>query len=219
MSDETARILLQRYAEADAAEYTSREAFFEAVELAYQDKKQAEENLAYALGRFGVHRTIEILERQPQRIGTPRGAWYTADRFAAGGNERARQADDAIARLPRLAREFGAAEDRARLAEATYRRYCADHGIEPEIPDRFGPNSAGAAQVPAHLLWEPEGAAREAGPDPAPGRDWWDAPSASGVEPEPAAPSERAWWDEPEGREADPGEPEPARDDDRERRR
>jgi len=219
MSDETVSILLRQYAETEAAEYAGREAFFYAVGQAYQDPEQAVRNIAYALGRFGVRRTIEILERQPGRIGATRGAWYTADRFAAGGNERARIAGEAVARLPRLARELGAAEERARIAESAYRRYCADHGVEPEMPGPFGPNLAGAAQVPAHFPWEPEGAARDAVPEPAPDRDWWDAPSATEAVSQPAAPSDRAWWDEPEAREADPGEPEPMRDEDRERRR
>jgi len=205
MSDETAAILRRQHAEAEAAEYALREAFFDAVGQAYQDPEQAVRNIAYALGRFGVGRTIDILERQPGRIGLPRGAWYTQDRYAAGGNERARLASEAIARLPRLARELGAAEEKARVAYSAHRRYCDQHGIEPDEPDPYAPDPAGTKKVPEHLRWGPEGAVRAV--EPKGERDWWDRVEASLPAP-PATPPSRDWWNvaaepEPEARQPD----------------
>src|SRR3982074_2949180 len=46
----------------------------------YQDSDKAIANIVYALDRWGIDRTAQMLERESGRFGTIRGAWYTADR-------------------------------------------------------------------------------------------------------------------------------------------
>lgn len=221
MTDDVAEILRKKHAEALADALGKREDFFDAIELAYQDKKQAEENIAYALGRWGVGPTLEILENQPWRIGVPRGAWYTPDRYAQGGNERARVSGGAIEKLPELARIWGAADDIERRALNTYLDYCEAHGIEPDLPGRFGPGSVGAARVPAHQLWEPRGGMRDAeavalmrGE-----RQWWRGASQERPMEEPKAAQEREWWRTPGTARAEPERAEDERERGRDRDR
>lgn len=134
MIDEAEKQLRQEHARASADLYLKREAFFDQFRAAYQDPDKAVENLRYALKRWGVPRTLQEMEQSPARFGAPKGAWWTLDRYAQGGNARAEEAKATLSRLPETARAFGAAQDRERQARNAYERYCRDHGREPEPP-------------------------------------------------------------------------------------
>jgi hypothetical protein len=134
MIEETERQLRQEHARANADLYLKREAFFDQFRAAYQDPDQAVKKLGVFLEDHGVPATLREMDKTPTTFGAPRGAWWTIDRYAQGGNARAEATGKLLARLPDAARAFGAAQDRERNAWNAYANYCRDHGREPTPP-------------------------------------------------------------------------------------
>ncbi|WP_342154311.1 hypothetical protein [Methylorubrum sp. SB2] len=152
MSDELEQKLRRSYVDADAFERTKRVELYQAVRAAFQEPDAAVKNLQWAFGKWGYPRSVDMLERQPQRIGTPRGALLSKDGWTLGASERSRQARDLIARLPDMARDLGAAEARVHTAREAYESYCREIGHQPLQPWQTDRRSIGAERVPEHLV-------------------------------------------------------------------
>jgi hypothetical protein len=134
MFDEISRQLYRIHAAAHADLYLKREVLFDQFQAAYQDSDHAAENLRIALKDWTRERFAAELERSPTRFGVPRGAWWTSDRFAQGGNARAEAANATLAKLPTAVRALADAEGRERQTWNAYENYCRDHGREPSAP-------------------------------------------------------------------------------------
>jgi hypothetical protein len=152
MNDKVKLALEAAHAKAYADELVKRAELFDAVGVAFQNRDEAIGNFTWALGHWGSSRTIDIVERQPSRFGTPSGAWYTRDGWTPGGKARADASQTALARIPDLIREVEQAESRERATRDAYERYCREKGIDREKPWQYDPRSAGAARVPEHLV-------------------------------------------------------------------
>lgn len=152
MSDDLEQKLRRAYVNADAYERTRRVELYQAVRAAFQEPDAAVENLRWAMSEWGYPRSVDLLERQPQRIGTPRGALLSKDGWTFGASERSRQAKDLIARLPDMVRDLGAAEARVHTAREAYESYCREVGREPLQPWQTDRRSVGAQRVPEHLV-------------------------------------------------------------------
>lgn len=64
-----------------------REAFYRAVGQAFQDGEAAQDNFAYAAGRWGDEKAIDILQNQTGRIGQLRGSLFSADGCLRGDKQ------------------------------------------------------------------------------------------------------------------------------------
>ncbi|WP_026789985.1 hypothetical protein [Pleomorphomonas oryzae] len=166
MIDKIMHELERQHAFAYSNELIIRKSIDIAVERAFLAPDIAIQRLNTALGEWGISRTLDILEHQPGRFGTPRGAWYTKERWSLGGSDRAERAVDARLRIAELLMELEAAQDKERSTRAAYLSHCRDAGIEPRKPWQYDRESVGAAHVPEHLVVDRDGPDRSAGQKP-----------------------------------------------------
>lgn len=141
---------------AAAEAWQQREEFFRAVGQAFQDGEEAQENLAYALGRWGEDRAIEILQKEAGRVGQVRGSMLTADGWRVGAAGARSEAADALEKLPGLLRKVEQSKERAATARDAYIRYCHETGRDPErrtaeerATDRRQPQASPDGRPPA----------------------------------------------------------------------
>lgn len=148
-TDPVLQQLEMAHARACADERIAWEAFQAAVQTSYMDPGRALNRMQMHIERWGVDRTIEMLERKPTRFGWRSAAWYTPDGWTYNAPAREKHAREVLPQLADLARELGDAQSRQRHARNAYEVYCRERKIEVRHPWEYENGTTGPVRPDA----------------------------------------------------------------------